>query len=120
MSKVKKQNIELVPPDEEVDEAREVRFREREPAPSETSRLIRSILIRAREMVAIVLLLLGVFTIIFATIMNLFKQTNPSGAVEESFKLLNSLNNLQAAHGAFAFPNIGAIQSNNSWNATTS
>ena len=121
MSKMeKKQNIELIPPVQEVFDQREERLRDREPAPSETSRLIRSLLIRVREVVAIVILLVAVFAIVFATIVSLFKQTNPTGAMEDTFKLLNTLNNLQAAHGAFAFPNIGALQANHSWNVTTS
>ena len=120
MLKIKNQNIEMIPPVEELDEQRREMVHDRDPAPSETSMLIRSILTRVREVVAIVILLVAVFAIIFATIMSLFKQSGSTGAMEDTFKLLNTLNNLQAAHGAFAFPNIGAIQSNNSWNATTS
>ena len=119
MSKIEKYkpNIEMIPPNQEVDENRE---RESDQVAHETTRLIRTLTSRVREIVGIIILLIALFSIIYGMIVSLFKHSNPTSAMEDSLKLLNAINTLQGLHGAFAIPNLGALQSNQSWNMTAS
>jgi len=89
------------------------------PVTHEPIRLLTMIMKRAREVVALIVLIIVLLLTIYGMVYNLTKMGKPTDVFEDSFKVLNALAQLQAAHGAFAIPNIGAIIGNETWNETS-
>jgi len=111
--------IELNPREEELIETTEVQKTEASPVTRESFHLISTVATRIREIVSVVIMTIVLLVTIYGLVYNLFKSSNPTNTLEDSIKILETLQNLHAAHGAFAIPNIAPLLTNQTWNETS-
>ena len=82
----------------------------------ETSRLIRTLASRVKQFTTLIILVVMLVACVAGLVSSLFKHSQSGGTMEDSLKLLSSINNLQHFPGV-----LGAITSNNNvtWNETS-
>ena len=111
--------IELNPREEELIESKEVQTSEAVPVTREQVHLISIVATRIKEIVSVVIMTIVLLVTIYGLVYNLIKSSNPSNHLEDSIKILETLQNLHPAHGAFAIPNIAPLLTNQTWNETS-
>jgi hypothetical protein len=82
----------------------------------ETSRLIRTLTGRVKQVVTLIIIVVMLVACVAGLVTSLFKHSQTGTTLEESLKLLSAINNLHHFPGV-----LGAITSNNNatWNATS-